>query len=143
MMFAPETIDVATWPKIYALLAPEIERQGITVTEVIDELLTNTAQLWVLRRGGDPYAVGVSRLEQTSKGLMVRAWLLAGEQMEDWLGDLILTVARKASEVGAVGFRLEGRPGWGPTLRKRGFKTQAVVMEKMFAPANEGVCHRL
>jgi hypothetical protein len=73
---------------------------------------------------------------------MVRAWLLAGQHMDDWLGDLILTVARKASDVGAVGFLLEGRPGWCPTLRKRGFKMQAVVMEKMFAPASGEVCHR-
>jgi hypothetical protein len=134
MMFAPETLDVETWPAIYAVLAPALARSGETVTEVIDELLTNTAQLWVMRKGGDPYAVGVSRLEETPKGRMVRAWLLAGPRMEDWIGDLILTVARKASDVGAVGFRLEGRPGWGPALRKRGFKTQAVVMEKLFPP---------
>ena len=140
MMFAPETIDVTTWPAIYEVLKPEIERQGLSVTEVIDELLSNTAQLWVMRRGGDPYAVGVSRLEETGKGRMVRAWLLAGQHMDDWLGDFILTVGRKASEVGAVGFRLEGRPGWSPTLRKRGFKMSSVVMEKMFAPASrEGV----
>jgi hypothetical protein len=61
-MWAPEAIDIETWPAIYAVLEPAIRRGDCTVAEIIDELIANTAQLWVLRKGGDPVAVAVSEL---------------------------------------------------------------------------------
>ncbi len=132
MTFRPEPIDAATWPAIFAILRPAIERTTTVepVAELIDELLSHRAQLWVSRtEGGDPIAAAVSELIRTPKGHLVNGRLLAGKGMALWVDDLIACIAEHAAYVGAIGIRITGRKGWAKVLGDRGWRERAVVME--------------
>lgn len=132
MTFRPEEIDPATWPAIFAILRPAIERTTTTepVADLIDELLSHRAQLWVSRtEGGDPIAAAVSELIRTPRGHLVNGRLLAGRGMGLWLDDLIACIAEHAAYVGAIGIQITGRKGWARVLARRGFRERAIVME--------------
>lgn len=127
MTFRPEPVSIDTWPAIYALLRPAMERGGeTTAPELIDELLASRAQLWVLRtEGGDPKAVGVTE----RFGSILHCHLLGGEGVADWIDDLFESVAAYARPVGIERLTLEGRVGWERILSPRGWKKRSVVME--------------
>lgn len=127
-MFAPERIDTATWPAIFAVLQPGIARGDYTVAELVDELVDNTAQLWVLRKGGDPVAAAVSELVQTPLGLTVHGRLCAGRGMASWVDDLIGCIRAHAEQVGAHEITVDGRFGWARVLGARGWKRKAITM---------------
>ena len=129
MSFAPETIHPDTWPAVHAVLAPALAVSGESPVELIDQLLDGTAQLWVLRKGGDPIAAAVSELVPSSPGLIVHGRLLAGGHMAEWLDDIIDCITRHAAQAGAVGITIEGRPGWQRVLAAKGWKRSKVVME--------------
>lgn len=137
MSFRPETIHTDTWPAVYAVLAGAMLRASYTPHELIDDLLSGRAQLWVLREGGDPIAAAVSELEATADGLFVNGRLLAGQGMAGWLDDALHCVESHARRVNAKGIRVTGRNGWERVLEGRGWKRRAVVMELAFEP--EGV----
>ncbi len=128
MTFRPERIDPATWPAIYAILAPGIARGDYTARELVDELIDNTAQLWVLRKGGDPIAAAVSELVQSPAGLTVHGRLCAGRGMASWVDDLIDCIRAHAEVVGASEITVDGRFGWARVLGARGWKRKAITM---------------
>lgn len=137
MIWAPESIDSNTWAPISALLAPAVEQGGEeTVTTLIDELLANTAQLWVLRKGGDPIAVAVTELVNSPAGPVVHGRYLAGHGMADWIDDLVETIASHARSIGARGIEIKGRPGWARMLGARGWRHRATVMALEFSHGN-------
>lgn len=127
MMFKPEPLDPATWPQIHALLLPAIEHGGDTTThELIDQLLSGHAQLWVKREDGDPIAVAVTTLHTDRT---VHCQLLGGKGLAMWMDELIAAVAKVARPVGVVAFTINGRVGWERLLGARGWRKKAVVME--------------
>lgn len=131
MTFHPEPINADSWPAIFALLKPAIEHGAdATVTELIDDLLANNAQLWVKRKGGDPIAAAVSELNRTPRGHIVHGRLLAGKGMALWVDELIDCIAEHARYVGAIGITITGRKGWSRVLSRRGWRERAVVMER-------------
>lgn len=134
MSWAPETIDIETWPSIYTVIEPAIRRSDSTVSELIDELIANTAQLWVLRKGGDPLAAAVSELDSTPEGPFVHVRLLSGKDMASWLDSLIECMTFHALKRGCVGISCEGRSGWERVLGKRGWKRRSITMALAFEP---------
>jgi hypothetical protein len=132
--FQPEPIRSDTWPGIYAILAPAMKVSGESAAELIDQLIDGTAQLWVLRKGGDPIAAAVSELVPSPLGLVVHGRLCAGKGMSGWLEDLIACITRHAKEAGAVGIEIEGRAGWERLLKARGWHRKAVVMAVRLVP---------
>jgi hypothetical protein len=138
MTFAPEPIHADTWPAIFAILKPAIERSGdATVASLIDDLLSHEAQLWVKRsEGGDPIAAAVSELERTPRGLLVHGRLLAGKGMAHWVDDLIACIAEHGKYVGAIGIKISGRKGWVRVLSARGWRVRDYVMETRFEGAS-------
>jgi hypothetical protein len=127
-MFVPEHIHPDTWPAIHAVLAPGIARGDYTTAELVDELIENTAQLWVLRKGGDPIAAAVSELVETPLGRIVHGRLCAGTGMPLWIDDLIATIRGFAEEVGAYRITVDGRAGWRTVLESRGWRLASVTM---------------
>jgi hypothetical protein len=127
MSFAPEPIDIATWPAIFRLLKPALELGGdCTPQELIDDLLESRAQLWVLRtKGGDPKAAAVTQ----RFGELLHCQLIGGEGMADWIDDLAATVISYARPVGIERFTMQGRIGWERPLASRGWRKRAVIME--------------
>lgn len=129
MTWQPETIDTITWPAISAVLLPAVEEGGEeTLASLIDELILNTAQLWVLRKGGDPVAVAVTELANSPGGPVVHGRYLAGHGMADWIDDLVATIATHARVIGARGIEIKGRPGWAKVLGAKGWRHRATVM---------------
>jgi hypothetical protein len=134
MTWTPERIDPATWAPISAILGPCVEESGEeTLVSLIDELLANTAQLWVLRKGGDPVSVAVTELVNSPGGPVVHGRYLAGHGMADWIDDLIDTIATHARVIGARGIEIKGRPGWARVLGARGWRHRATVMALEFS----------
>lgn len=129
MTFVPERIAPATWPAIHALLAPGIARGDYSTEELIDELLANTAQLWVLRKGGDPVAAAVSEVVEVPLGRIVHGRLCAGRGMASWVDDLIASISQFAERVGAFKITVDGRAGWRRVLEARGWRLASVTME--------------
>lgn len=134
MSWAPEAIHIDTWPAIHALLAPALSQADCTVTELIDELLAGTAQLWILRKGGDPVAAAVSEVDHCPQGRFAHVRLMAGKGMNHWLDGFIDCLSFHARKVGAVGISCEGRKGWERVLAKRGWKLRAITMAIAFEP---------
>lgn len=134
MTWAPETIHIDTWPQIYAVIEPAIRRGDFTVAELIDELISCSAQLWVLRKGGDPVAAAVSELDSTPSGPFVHVRLLSGKGMASWLDGLIECLTFHALNRGAVGISCEGRSGWERILGRRGWKRRSITMALAFEP---------
>lgn len=130
MTWAAEHIHIDTWPAIYPLLAPAMELTGETPAELIDLLLSNRNQLWVLRKGGDPVAAAVSELESTSKGLLVHVRLMGGKGMAGWVQEAVRTITFAAQQQGAVAVRVEIIPALERVLRERGFKRSKIIMER-------------
>ena len=97
MTFAPEAIHPDTWPAVHAVLAPALAISGEHASELVDQLLDGTAQLWVLRKGGDPIAAAVSELISSPSGLLVHGRLLAGVRMSEWLDNIIDCITRHAT----------------------------------------------
>lgn len=134
MTFAPEPIHPDTWPAVHALLAPAMAWGEYSSTELIDDLLSGSAQLWVSREGGDPVAAAVSQLEPTDAGLIVHGKLLAGKGATGCVDDAVACVQRHARQVGATGIRITGRCGWERLLAAKGWKRRAVTMQLDFEP---------
>ena len=130
MTWAPENIHIDTWPAVYPLLAPAMELAGETPAELIDLLLSNRNQLWVLRKGGDPVAAAVSELESTPKGKLVHVRLMGGKGMAGWVEDAVRTITLAAQREGATTVRVEILPALERVLRERGFKRAKVIMER-------------
>jgi hypothetical protein len=121
MTFARECISAHTWPSIHALLAPAIERGGDTGCghELIDELLSDRAQLWVGRRHGLPYAAAVTTIHDDHT---LNCQLLGGAGMVAWVDALIATVAHHARPLGITHFTETGRTGWARFLARKGWR---------------------
>jgi len=135
MTFCPEPLDPATWPAICALLRPAIERGGdTTIPELIDELLSGHAQLWVKRDDAGPVAAAVTTLHTDRT---VHCQLLGGHGIHDWVDDLIASVEAVARPVGVEAFTIEGRVGWERFLGRRGWRKKKVVMELMLGGDRE------
>lgn len=127
MTFKPEPLSTTTWPAICALLIPAIDRGGDTsVAELIDELLSGHAQLWVKRDDDGPVAAAVTTLHTDRT---VHCQLLGGKGIHRWADELIESVAAVARPVGVEAFSIHGRVGWERLLGKRGWRKKAVVME--------------
>jgi hypothetical protein len=138
MAFAPEHIHADTWPPIFAVLRPAMLRAGYTSTELIDDLLSGDAQLWVLRKGGDPIAAAVSQLVIEPEGKIVKGHLLANPHgLRGAVEDAIACVTDHAKAMGAVGIEVTGRPGWLRRLKSKGWRQKAVTMRLDLVP--EGV----
>lgn len=125
-MFVREHISVDSWPQIYALLAPALERTGEHVSSLIDLLLADRNQLWVKREGGDPKAVAVSEIEPPET-LCIR--LLGGRDIASWIDEATETITSEARHV-ATNVRVEVVPALERVLREHGFRKTRVHMEK-------------
>lgn len=134
MTFAPEPIHPDTWPAIHAVLAPAMAWGGYSAAEIIDDLLSGSAQLWVKREGGDPIAAAVSQLVADDEGRFVHGKLLSGRGVTKCVDEAVDCVTEHARKVGAAGIRITGRCGWDRVLGAKGWKRRAVTMQLDFKP---------
>lgn len=94
--------------------------------DVAAELDREHAQLWEVRKGGDPcLAAAVTRLCEDGAA---EFWLCGGADMAEWLDPLIDKVSRWARDEGKTRLRLIGRPGWKRTLPD--WKERGVILER-------------
>lgn len=128
MNFIAERIHPDTWPQIHALLAPGLARAEYTAPGLIDDLLSHNAQLWVLRKGGDPIAACVTELVEGPNGRTLHLRLAAGKHLREWLNIAVSDAVAFARQVGAIDITLTGRKGWERLLAAHGWKFRSVIM---------------
>lgn len=56
--------------------------------------------------------------------------ILAGDDMDEWLPDIVETLEHFAKHMGCKYIEERGRPGWGKVLDKYGFKKAFVTLRK-------------
>lgn len=123
MTFEREALSIDRWPAIHVLLEPALEFAATSAEEVIDGLLDGRFDLWVKRNHGLPSAVCLTETFPEH----IDGFLVAGEDVENWLDELIATVT---AAVGITRIRINGRLGWQRVLGKRGFRARSVIMER-------------
>ena len=122
-------------PSILAYFGRQIKKalrsgQGDAVTpqELLESVTEGRSQAWVAH-DDEPRAVAVVAIRQFQAGRKVFVEFLAGEGMDGWVSDMesALIECRRKSESMCV--EASCRPGLAKYLKRRGWRTKAVIME--------------
>jgi hypothetical protein len=112
------------WLDVAPLLADALARgsRGYTLEDVLDELESGRAMLWLVVDGEAIVAAAVVFLETRARALQV--WLMGGRDMPGWLDILIEGLARYAREMKLKALQADVRPGLVKVLKSRGWQPQ-------------------
>lgn len=113
-MVVPECVHIF-WPLAAPLLAGAVERdeEGRALDDILDELLINRAQLWLIEDDGKVIGAVVTAIH-TRKADGARLCKLewaGGERVEEWM-PLVPMVEDWARRQGCREVRVAGRPGF-------------------------------
>ena len=122
-------------PRVWSALAPEIEKamssgQGdeCTPETIAASLGAGLSEMWAIHDQTRLMGCVVIAIEQSSTR---KVWvdLLAGFEMDTWVGKLEEVLKAYAEQVGASCVEASCRPGLARNLEKRGWRKKAVIME--------------
>jgi len=99
----------------------KLSNDSATADDVYKLLKDKQCMLWVT----DEMAL-VLRAE----GKALFAWLVAGENMDNWLEEVMNAATRYAREFGYTHFKATVRPGMGRRLKRHGWTTAAEIMRR-------------
>tara|TARA_R110000824_G_scaffold345898_1_gene532603 strand:- start:2016 stop:2468 length:453 start_codon:yes stop_codon:yes gene_type:complete len=100
---------------------------------VWNELQRTHQQLWmVFDSENKPIAALLTSIKAYALKRMFLLQWLGGEDMDDWLGRLLDTLAAFAKANSCAGMEIVGREGWKRALRDRGWEANLVVCTKYF-----------
>ena len=131
----PATVYDIVEQDFKTLLAPAVERaQGREdVDTVWEHVKTGSHQAWMIfETPKKPLGAMVTHIAEYPLRDMLSIDWLAGENMDDWIEDLLTNLERFAKETRCVGLEIIGRPGWAKYLAKYGWTAPHVVCEKFF-----------
>ena len=106
------------------MLARSIARGDAPLAEVLADLSTAHAQLWIAHEGDD---IAMAMLTQCGERVC-HIWHLGGREPSRWL-HLIEDLKARAKERGFHTITLEGRRGWQRLLAPYGFRPVADLLE--------------
>lgn len=99
------------WDRLNPLLKRVVkEHTGYTPEHVLTELQLNKMQAWVVN---DFQAVIITSVLQKPLHKVLFVPFLAGDNMDDWLGDMGDFLEELAIQRGCKAIEFEGRKGWG------------------------------
>jgi len=113
------------WPTAtiqHLLRALEIGDDGTTLDEVRQQINDRRSMLWVGYIGDTHKMSIVLTIENTA----LYAWLMGGEDMDDWIDPLVAAMRRYAREKGLTHLKAVTRPGLAKTLK--GWRTTATII---------------
>lgn len=114
------------WGDIGRLLGKAVERSGDNWAEVVSDLDTGKAQLW-LTVEDEPVAAMVTRRD----GSTLEVWLAGGAVLSGSVPHLE-TAIKAAKADGATNGRIDGRKGWERVLRPYGWRRDGDELVKDF-----------
>lgn len=123
--YVPPPFD-GLWDDIQRLLDPAVKRGDNEWPDLIEQLESNRAQLWLTVTNG-PVAAMVTRMD----GNTLEVWLAGGAVLQGSVPYLETAIAA-AQANGATNGRIIGRKGWARVLRDYGWRADGDELVKDF-----------
>ncbi len=102
------------------------ESVGFSTEDILTKLQTRQMQLWVVPEK----AAMVTQVLVYPQHKVLLVPILAGDDMDEWLPDIVETLVFFAKHMGCKYIEERGRPGWGKVLDKDGFRKAFVTLRK-------------
>jgi len=115
------------WDEIRPLLDSAVERSRDSWSEVLADLLTGRAQLWVTVTDR-PIAAMVTRID----GATLEVWLAGGDVLKGSVPFLETAIAASRAQ-GTTNGRIDGRKGWERVLKPFGWHFDGEYLVKDWA----------
>lgn len=112
------------WDQVEPMLkkAADISDGRFTIDHIRDMLLRDQNHLWVVFYPPMRVVSAVTTVFNVYPG---NKWLsvqfLGGEEMREWIGELVEVMSRWSKDNGCAGIECSGRPGWSRVLLPLGF----------------------
>jgi len=129
----PHDLYAAVEPDVRGLLAPVVARSGgrETMDAVWESIEAGHHQLWMIfNESGGLDGAMVSHIKAyTQKRMLVINWL-AGDNMADWIDEVLDALEQFAKLNECGGLELVGRHGWMRFLKGHGWETPYIMCER-------------
>lgn len=99
------------------------------VADVAESITTGRSRVWVAHDEEGLWGVAVVTIPEYPAGRKVYVELLAGRDMDRWADEMETALQQCAALVDAMCIEGSCRPGLARRLRRRGWRTKAVIME--------------
>lgn len=123
------------WPFIEGYIAETVEYSAgrYSVKTIADAILNGFMQLWIVSDESSNVllAMATQIMNYPTSLKVCDIILLGGKEIEKWLDFTEENISNWASnEMNCNSIQLIGRPAWGKLLKKKGWGTQFVMVEK-------------
>jgi hypothetical protein len=125
------------WPMIEKQLdhVPHLWALWWTKDSIRDSVVAERFQCWGIGDAGTIHGIVFTQVVMYPANLVFQAFLAFGEGLTDAMDEIEATFERYCVIRGATLAEVTGRPGWGPRLRKKGFRqTCGAVFSKKLEP---------
>jgi len=96
---------------------------------ILDELIENRIQLWVVYEDSIPVAAVTTRLSQFREFKSLSIDWVGGEKMGEWIDQVLSTIKLFAKDNGCKRLEGRGRTGWKRVLKRYGWRPQYIAYE--------------
>lgn len=114
------------------ILLRAVQRTGgrWKIQHAIDKIESGEQQLWVSFEGQKIYGVVTTRIASYPAGPRLDIVYCAGDNLREWMADMLALLERWGRDNQCVGVELVGREGWVKMLAPFGYEKRYIVMEK-------------
>lgn len=128
----PSGLVTAVWPGVVHLVEQAAaEWPGDrSADDYLAACRAAAAQLWLVSLAGKLRAVVITEILNFPQHRILIVELMAGEGMDEWIGDLDRMLTEGAREVGCARIRTGGRKGLVKAAVKLGYRQTGIVLEK-------------
>ena len=118
------------WPYVKPFVDLAMRRSTTEITDQVYEALKGkSARLWLSVNDGTIQSVCIVQVSERPKNKICSIWICAGSNRKEWM-QFIETIEAWAKSNGCTRMRHEARMGWARELKKYGYKTSHVIIEK-------------
>ena|SRR5215831_7014747 len=121
------------WPAVEPLLARAVAREHgrFTTRDILQWLIHEEQQLWVITSGGRVWAAALMHVHRHPTGKRsATGHLMGGSRMRDWAGAFFSAWIADCRLHGITEIRVVGRKGWTRVTRPFGFRPEAVILTR-------------
>lgn len=120
------------WPAVANWCEAALEHGGglLNLDDVKRAVEQRDMQLWVIHEWRELKAVCVTEIRQWPRAKVLTAIIVAGNDMDRWVGALDDVLTRYAEATGCKAVDAHGRRGWTKTLRDLGWRDAVVTFAK-------------
>lgn len=128
----PPHLVTALWPSVVHLVERACaEWPGDrSADDYMAACRASAAQLWMVSLAGKLRAVVITEILNFPQHRILVIELMAGEGMEEWVGELDKVMVEGGRNLGCARIRTGGRKGLTKAAVKLGYRQTAVVLEK-------------